>query len=294
MEYAVASAPGLSPGTHRTYRTSCRALSRWANERGTPRLTYHELTLELASEFKRYLSSTGMRNNTLNSYLDRLGPVTRLLQELDPDAPNPWRKVKRVPHTQGRRQGFTDAEAARLQTYIRRHDRGLYLFTLFIRLTFMRPNEVRHIQIKYLDLANLEIIIPGSVSKNRKLARIAMPKVLRNLLKQMQLEQFPPDWYLFGRTLIAGVKPCAKNQPYNRHRRAMVVLGLTGTGETLYSWKDTGALEAKAHRIGVEDISRQMRHHSYEMTELYLKRLGGTPAAAFRDFNPLDKKRGTP
>lgn len=47
-----------------------------------------------------------------------------------------------------------------------------------------------------------------------------------------------------------------------------------GKGYTLYSWKHTGAIQAVKAGIGVKELQIQLRHHSLDMVNQYLRQMG--------------------
>jgi integrase len=61
---------------------------------------------------------------------------------------------------------------------------------------------------------------------------------------------------------------------YRAHARILKDLRF-GKGYTLYSWKHTGAIAvAKSGRVGVKELQIQLRHHSLDQTDQYLRQMG--------------------
>ena len=59
----------------------------------------------------------------------------------------------------------------------------------------------------------------------------------------------------------------------NRHRKILRALGYSSEYK-LYSWKHTGAVALAKAGVGLKAIQLQLRHHSLDQTDEYLRQLG--------------------
>lgn len=87
---------------------------------------------------------------------------------------------------------------------------------------------------------------------------------LRTIADLEHFRAWPP-----GQTLF----PVAENNMYNRHKRILRALGF-GKGYCLYSWKHTGAIQAVKNGVGVKELQIQLRHHSLDQVNEYLRQMG--------------------
>lgn len=136
---------------------------------------------------------------------------------------------------------------------------------------FLRPRELRFLRVKHVKVGERAITIPGEIAKNRKMETVA---IIHPLLDLIDLKGCKPDYYLFG----AGLKPipgqCSENSPLNWHTNALEACGLKNRGNTLYSWKHTGAVNAYRSGVDIKQLQALLRHSSIQITDVYLKSLG--------------------
>lgn len=159
---------------------------------------------------------------------------------------------------------FQKHQINRLTLAIQERDPELFMFVKFIYYCFIRPKELRMLCVDSLLLDSNQIFIPGAVSKNKKSEYVAIPEAFRADLEQYR--ELPPSQLLF---------PVAENNMYNRHLRILKALGFdTKKGYCLYSWKHTGAINAVKNGVGVKELQIQLRHHSLDQVNEYLRQMG--------------------
>ena len=108
---------------------------------------------------------------------------------------------------------------------------------------------------------------------------------LRDLLLEMQLQQYPVNFYLFSDGWMPGTKPKKTNEVSERWRE--LVKGKLGIIKSMYALKHTGNIDYLLQNKGHVDLKWQQmqnRHHSSTMTERYCRQLG----AYFVDTDELN------
>jgi len=163
---------------------------------------------------------------------------------------------------------FQDHQARRLGRAIEAEDPQLWLFVKFIFYCFIRPGELRLLKAGDILLDSWDIRVSTSTAKNNKTQYVTVPDVFRPDLEF--LYELGPDEYLF--TNGKG-KQLGYNSMYNRHREILRSLRF-GVGYTLYSWKHTGAVAMAKAGISLKEIQMQLRHHSLDQTDQYLRQMG--------------------
>lgn len=162
-------------------------------------------------------------------------------------------------------------QAKRLMEAIEERDEDLALFVKFIYYCFIRPGELRLLKAGDILLEDEEIRVPNTISKNRKLQYVVVPKPFMPVLKF--LYSYSPNAYIFQSPLDAS-KPIGERTMYRRHQVILDQLNF-GTGYTLYSWKHTGAVAlAKTGKVSMKELQLQLRHHSLDETDKYLRQMG--------------------
>lgn len=214
------------------------------------------LSADLAKAF--FLEVKRTKNpTTYNKYLQKLKMVLTGVGE--------GAILEGIPAVRENRQParyFQKHQIKKLSVAIAARDPELFLFVKFVYYCFIRPKELRMLKVDNLLLDSNQILIPGTVSKNKKSEYVAIPEAFRPDLEQFR--GMPPNQLLFS---------VAENNMYNRHLRILKKNGF-GKGYCLYSWKHTGAIQAVKSGVGVKELQIQLRHHSLDQVNEYLRQMG--------------------
>lgn len=165
---------------------------------------------------------------------------------------------------------FQQYQAKRLLKALDNYDPQLGLFVRYIYYCFLRPNEARQLRVGDVLLEDWQIRVPAAVSKNRKTQMVTVPNAFQNYL--LPLRQRGPGEWLFPSPFDAS-KHVAKNYMYRHHKKVLKQLNF-GTEYSLYSWKHTGAVLAAKAGVSVKELQLQLRHHSLDQTDQYLRQMG--------------------
>jgi integrase len=165
---------------------------------------------------------------------------------------------------------FQRHQIHRLRDHFLREDPQLWRFVCFIYYCFIRPRELRELRAGDVELDEQRIFIRAEISKNKKSQYVTIPD---DFLPGLQwIYELPPAQLLFhARRSIT--QPIGRNTMTNRHREHLKNLRF-GPGYQLYSWKHTGAVNAIKNGVGVKELQIQLRHHSLDETDKYLRQLG--------------------
>jgi integrase len=160
----------------------------------------------------------------------------------------------------------------------------LYCVACLVFYCFIRPQEIVRLKVDHFRLPSRMIVIPGSVSKNKKHEVVQIPNALMPVLMRLNLN-FPGDHFVFSRKLKRGDKEIAPTRLAEQWRHFANEFGLT---KNLYSLKNTGVGMAIENGINLRDLQLQLRHHSLEMTQIYLDKFKRRPSEKLaRDFPDL-------
>jgi integrase len=163
---------------------------------------------------------------------------------------------------------FQSYQATQLGEAIQDEHPQLWLYVQFMFYTFIRPKELRGLKAGDVLLDAGEIRVPDTISKSGKTQYVAIPDVFLEGLKFVRT--MPPGKLIFpGRN----GNQLGKNTMYKRHKKFMGELEF-GPDYTLYSWKHTGAVALAQAGVSIKEIQLQMRHHSLDQTDQYLRQLG--------------------
>lgn len=221
---------------------------------------------------------------TFNDHLIVLRTFFNCCIDRDWIAKNPFRAVKRKTQTVGRNLAYSEAERELLQKTLREKDIRMYYFSQIMFHTFIRRTELTCIQVKHVDLVNHTIIIPGKIAKNNRQETVTIPQELDAILAEMNLQQYGPEDYLFGRHMLTGpVQYKNPNWISSRHNDVVKALQIDSE-KGLYSWKHTGVCYYYyLTNKDVYAVMRQLRHRDLNTTMIYMKSIGLVQNDAIRN-----------
>jgi integrase len=182
---------------------------------------------------------------------------------------------------------INEMDIEKFKEQISKKDPQLWLASQFIFYCFIRPGtELRLMKIRWIDFSRKIITIPGEFSKNGKVQPIVVPgHFMKLLIEEYYLNKYDLDFYVFSLYGRPGETPLGKNTLRNRFNSHRDNLGLSKDYK-FYSWKHTGARAASDAGIPVKDIQMQMRHHSLDVTDKYLRKLKGFESEALKNRFP--------
>lgn len=217
---------------------------------------------------------------TYNNYLSYLSGVFNILVDINIVIKNPFKGIENKRVTEKARRALSDYEKEILHAAIYKHNKILFLAVILIQFCFIRPTELRKLRFSDFKLKNNLIRISGSQSKNKRSSIVTIPDIILPILLKYKFYKENPTDLIFGKNF----KPhptiaIGKNELNRQHRVVLDRLKsekkLSNTnGISIYSWKDTGAMDLIEAGIDIIGIKDQMRHTSIETTHKYLKKLG--------------------
>jgi integrase len=174
---------------------------------------------------------------------------------------------------QKRRRNFSDEERRTVAAWIAENNPGLFLGVLLSYYCFIRPNELRKMQVHCIDVEEKVIRLPGSITKTQKPRTVTVPNAILPALEQI-VSKYAPDRFVFGPGLKVGRSPAKKDAFYHAHKRALEQLYRSGAiksilGLSFYSWKDSGLTDL-SENISLLDLMKQAGHHDPKITMKYI------------------------
>lgn len=166
---------------------------------------------------------------------------------------------------------FQIHQIKRLKEYIKKYDPELWLHIEFMYYCFIRPRrELRLLKVGDIYFSEKKILIRSENSKNKKSEFVRIPDAFMSSIEH--LSEYPPNSFVFTSPLDAS-KPTSYNYFYARFRKVLDDLGFSSEYK-LYSWKHTGAVAAVKAGINIKELQLQLRHHSLDQVNQYLRQLG--------------------
>jgi integrase len=237
------------------------------------KLTYtnqiNSLEVDKFFDYLRIVRENG--NTTLNHYRDMFSTLFAFFWE---EKENPFNRAKLKKATPTPALYFQDHQRARLKKYISEHDAQLWRFIEFIFYCFTRPGELRQLKVGDVFLESGQILMRKEISKNKKDQYVSIPNTFLETLKEMDFESAAPSDYVFSGNGFFGPKMIATNKMSLHHQNILNHLKFDTTRHKLYSWKHTGAVAVVKAGIHIKQLQMQLRHHSLDQVNEYLRDLG--------------------
>lgn len=274
-----------SSRTMEAYRYITKLFKAWLQNNRLEKIFVMQFDIYQAQSYMDHLAlKKGYTGRTYNDHLTVLSTFFNCMVDRNWIVKNPFRKIKKLEIQVGRNIAFSEDERQVLRDYLYAHDRPLYYFTQFIHYCFIRRSELTRLKIENIDFTNWMIIIPSAASKNKKQESVVIPASFVPVIKEMNLQQLSPEWFIFGRRLHPGAEQYINyNHISSRHNKIAKDLGIN-TQKGLYSWKHSGACAAYQVLNGdMYSLMRQLRHTELTTTQIYLKSLGLVDNTAIRN-----------
>ena len=233
-------------------------------------------SMEMATEntitsFFIYLQRKGVHTNTIAKYRNTLFTLYAKALKMNLIAFNPVRKVEGIKRSPQSLAYFSDPQIKRLKDYIKPTNAQLWLAVQFLYYCFIRPGEMRLLKISAINFEYGFIEIPKEIAKNKKTEKVAIP---RDFLKEIEfLKDYPNNAYILSKSKKPGFEPVTDKWINYNHSVILEHLKIKGK-YAFYSWKHTGVVKCVQAGLNIRDIQNQLRHHSLDMVQEYLKGLG--------------------
>ncbi len=247
--------PGWRKKSYQTYRSKIDRFAEWARGR--------EVTGELVAEFFKYLL-TRKHNTTYNAYLVTFRRIFKSL-----DLEDFMEGIESVSATSTPAKYFQLHQIARIKQHLLETDPRLWLACEFIYYCFIRPGELRRLKVGDIHFDEWKICVRSEISKNKKQQYVTIPVAFRASLSPLMLRS-PKEYIFYTKDCT---KPVATNYFHSKFRMVLRALGF-GTEYQLYSWKHTGAVACVRAGASLKELQIQLRHHSLEEVDKYIRQLG--------------------
>lgn len=251
--------PLFRPRTFHSYRSVLYRFIAWKlNNFNEPNTRYLD-----------HLLNTGVAPQTAYNSLATIKTFITKTEGLENDLTH----IKRIKTSPRSPQTFTDEQLRLLRVYIQALKPYFWTACALQYYCFIRPNELRYLKVRDIDLVKNKIFLSHTFTKNKKDHFVTIPNPLRPLLTYLSSvdqryyvlgsnENFKPSKYLLPRGKLS-----------NYFTKVLKTLNIQGRF-SFYSLKHTGVEKAVRAGVNIKEIQVQLRHHSLDMVNEYLKNLG--------------------
>ncbi len=271
--------------SYHTYRNISKSFKEWLKTTSRDKFSIEDFAYQHAQEFMDWSKNVRhLSNRTYNYRRMHMVVFFNMLIKREWISFNPFLKVERLPVEDPEIVCFTEEELIRMEHYLPDHDFNLYVCACLVFYCFLRPQEIMRLRVCHINLKSKLIVVPGYVSKNKKNETIQIPNAMVPVLDNLNLN-YPGDYHVFTHDLTRGIKEAAPTRMAGHWRSFANKYGID---KKIYSLKHTGVGMAIERGINLRDLQLQLRHHSLEMTQVYLDKFRRNPSEKLaRDFPNL-------
>lgn len=286
-EYLRIETSGLETASISTYKSKIRTFNSWLILK-----QYHEVDISAINnyiiiEFFTYLNNE--RKSSASTYRKYKNLITDIFEfAINRKAIN-TNPVSRLPRclrvTDKAPKPINSKDVIEFIDKIINYPQ-LYLFIMFEYYCFMRPGEIRLMQISWIDWGNGVIRIPKNMNKTKITKTPIIPNVFMQILRNdYKLHELPKTWYVIGKDKCPGLSVTGKNTMRNRFNVIRKELHMP-IDYMLYSWKHTG--NGRLEKAGASPYERkgQNGHTTISTTERYSNDKFGFESQLIREGFP--------
>lgn len=234
----------FSHDSMRTYRSQIEMLSSWIKSK-SENIYVGQFNKDLAQEYLDFVySSKKVSPRTWNNYLKFMRTAWAWLIEKNYCTENVFLNIKAKPEKEKERTIISGDWNVKIMDYFKQNNPAMILVCGLIYNSFMRPAEISRTQISDIQISNNAIYLPGSKTKNKRSRWCLLPPHLIELLKKMNLEKYPPNYYLFSSGLKPGKTSLCTRKLDKYWDKMRTAIDLPKEMK-LYSYRDTGITDLK-------------------------------------------------
>lgn len=242
----------------------------------------NQFTYSHAENFIKQLADRGKSASRRAGFISFMNSVFNFGLKKKLVFTNPFAELEKPKRNKKPALYINDNDAPHL-TELLKQDKQLLMLCQWVYYCFIRPfAEMRMLQIRHINFSNQTITIPGDISKNKKTETLPIPVQMFNQLND--LKGIDPAFFIFGPGEKPGLSPVSKNHYQRRFK--MLVEDTPYSRYTVYSFKHTGAIRLVKSGCSIKDIQMQMRHHSLDETDKYLRQMLATESDFLKNKFP--------
>lgn len=279
----------LEQETIGTYKSKLRIFGQWLDKNG---MAGYDITLidnKIVLQFFDFLiNDRKLAGNSVKKYKQLIRDMFEFARREIKLMENPVYNIpdcKRINDQSPR--PIAEFDIQDLKEAIKKEDPQLWLAISFEYYCFLRPGkELRKLRIGEIDFARGVIDVEQLRSKTNLERFPTIPLVfLKELREIYQLQDYPRDWYVFGKNGKPGPEYLGKNNMRNRFGKIRKRLKMPDSYK-YYSWKHTGNGRASDAGISMKALQDQNGHTSITTTEIYMRHKIGQVSKEIRDKFP--------
>lgn len=252
------------------YQSRLKVLREYNDARAHPIHMIYEFDQGYVSDFLDYvLLDRDSSARTRNNYRTWASAFCSWLMEKKFIEVNPVEHIRTLAEESKFRSALTPDHLKKLQAYLKEVNPHYLLACMMEYYTFIRPDELSHIRLQDIHIAEQKVFVSSTISKNRRDGMVGLNDRLLRLMLELGVFGWPNHYYLFGK----GFRPSEKKADSRIFRDEFVKVRLAlhfPDNYQFYSLKDSGIRDL-ANSEGIVVARDQARHSDISTTNRYLK-----------------------
>lgn len=273
----------LRPDSMRSYKSICKQFLSYLKLKKLEDMHIQEFKKVNALQYLDFLVNTKyLRNRTYNNYLKSTQAFFQWAVEQCYIEVNPFSLLKTKREQEKIRTLVDSNSRKRIVEHLEKNgDIGFLVVCNLIFMSLIRPQEIRRLKIKDVDLKNKCINLDSSITKTHYARTCALSDQLIELLMRLHIDRFPLDYYLVGKDFVPNSEIIPKTYYSRKWVKVRKALNLPNEMQ-LYSLKDTGITTMLENGVPAITVMKHADHHDLAMTQRY---------ANHKDTNLVEKIR---
>lgn len=256
--------------TRKSYTSRLNILREYISTLLLPPKYVYQFNTAFVSDFLDWVYLDREANaRTRNNYRQWCSSLAMFFIERQYLSANPVEKIKPIDETPKKRQPLSPTMLKQMSEYLSKKNPMFLLACRMEYYTFIRPEELSHIKINDISIADQAVFISADVSKNKRDGRVGLNDEIIKLMLDLNIFAHGGDCYLFGEKL----RPSTTKGSSEMFRREWKKLrrALRWSDEyQFYSLKDSGIRDL-ANAEGIVVARDQARHTDISTTNKYLQ-----------------------
>ena len=255
--------------TKRVYRSQVKMFLAWMEKQHLENILVKSFSSANADDYLTFqFVEQGKSACTYNNYLTFFRGLFNWFIEKGYCDKNPFLKLKKKKEEEKKREVIPPQWDVQIMNYCRKNDPRLAFICMLVYSSFIRPAEICKIKIKDIHLEKSSIFIPGENAKNTHSRWATLTPDSIQMIKDMNIMDYNPDWYLISTSLLPGMKKKETrdiDKHWSRMRKAINMPMIY----QLYSYRDTGIMWLKENGVPDYLIVKLTGHLKTDMLQKY-------------------------
>ena len=256
--------------TRKSYTSRLNILREYISGLLLPPKYVYQFDTAFVSDFLDWLYLDREVNaRTRNNYRQWCSSLAMFFIERQYLSSNPVEKIKPIDETPKKRQPLSPTMLKQMSEYLNKKNPMFLLACRMEYYTFIRPEELSHIKINDISIAEQAIFISADVSKNKRDGRVGLNDEIIKLMLDLNIFSHGGDCFLFGAKLRPSTTK-GSSEMFRREWKKMRRALRWSDDYQFYSLKDSGIRDL-ANAEGIVVARDQARHTDISTTNKYLQ-----------------------